>query len=627
MDMPTRCPLACKGLVKGRIPLRIVAAWTGGLLLVWMLGWLVHAGVSAFTWNKFTLFDYGVYTNMIWNSGHGRPFECLVDRTYLATHLSFTLALLGPLFRLWDHPFLLWILQWGFLAGGTALLMRTACRLRIPAALILAIAVFYTGYHFTQQTLLSEFHGVSLLLLLVPWLYHNLVFSRRQVWLPWLLILGLREDAAVVILPLLLYFAIRDRWRAGFVYAALSLAYMIVAMTTLYPLLTGLSLLGRRHADLGDHPLAHFFHAATLRTRLKALFWVVLPALPFLGRKRWLPILVLPSAALIQATGGGTARQYSLDLHYATPAMACLTVALVESLARGRETRAPESRTASRRPLTAAILLLLVTLVSYRLHGFLPLGLRRVRCYRSIHGAGLCTLQAARRIPRDGLLLCPDQLAGYCANREQLIGWRHYDPRRHLPDLVFTELKHLDSQRLGFRAWMEEGRFGLIFFDGTNIILKRGVDPSSNHIVLDAGRRRSSGAPFAQSGSMLADIQVATLHWPGTGARAHQTMPAAWPMSLEAGDYDAVFLFSARTPEGDATGDWGTLQVRLESLEETLAEAAIDPVGGGPQILRTQRLSFSLAAPTRVQAVVVGQRAELWLVRADFVRRGEPWEF
>ena len=74
MDMPTRCPLACKRLVKERIPLRITVAWVGGFLLAWMLGWLAHAGFSAFTWNKFTLFDYGVYTNMIWNSGHGRPF-------------------------------------------------------------------------------------------------------------------------------------------------------------------------------------------------------------------------------------------------------------------------------------------------------------------------------------------------------------------------------------------------------------------------------------------------------------------------------------------------------------------------------------------------------------------------
>jgi len=588
---------------------------------------MAHAGFSAFTWNKFTLFDYGVYTNMIWNSGHGRPFACLADRSYLATHLSFTLALLGPLFRLWDHPFLLWTLQWIFLAGGTALLMRTISRLGVAAPLTMAIGVFFAGYHFTQQTLLSEFHGVSLLLLLVPWLYHCLVFSRRMVWLPWLLILGLREDAAVVILPLLLYFAIRDRWRAGYVYAVLSLAYMVIAMTTLYPLLTGLNLMGRRHADLGDHPLYHFFSAATLRARLKALFWVVLPALPFLRPKRWLPILCFPAPALILAMGGASVRQHSLMLHYATPAMVCLAVALVESVAREQKSRSTESPAVWRRPILTAILLLLVTGVSCRLHGFLPLGLRRERCYRSIHGTGLHTLQAARRIPREGLLLCSDRLAGYCANRGRLVDWRHYDPAAYQPDLIFTELKHLDHQRMGFRPWLEDGSFGLLFFDGANIILQRGADTAPNHVVLDAGRRHICGAPFARSGSALKHIGVATMHWPGGGNDVRQVMSSAWPVSLEAGHYDAMFLFAARMPLGDAAHGWGKLQIRPGSLQGTLAEAEIEPVGGGPHVLRAQRVAFALDAPAQVQAVVLGQRAELWLLRADFVRRGEPWEF
>ena len=627
MKIPIRSTLVCKILVKSRVPLRIAVAAAGVFLLGWTLGWLVHAGFSAFTWRNFMMCVYGGYSIRIWNCGHGRPFACMVDRTYLATHLSFTLALLGPLFRLWDHPFLTWILQWSFLVGGVAILMRTACRLRIPAALTLAIAAFYTGYHFTQQALLSEFHGVSMLLLLVPWLYHDLVFNRRMVWLPWLLILGLREDAALVILPMLLYFAVRDRWRAGYVYAALSIVYMVLAMAWLYPLLTGLSLAGRRHADLGNHPIARFFSTATLPARLKALFWVVLPALPFLGRRRWVPIVVFPSAALIQALGGGSAWQYSLSLHYAAPAMACLTVAMLESVVRGRGARTPESCAASRRPLVTAALLLLATLVSYRLHGFLPKGLARRCCYQSIHRADLRTLQAARRIPREGLLLCVDQFAGFCANREKVIDWHHYDPGRHQPDLVFTELKHLDNQRLGFRDWLESGTFGLIFFDGENIILKRGADAAPNHVILYAGRRNASGVPFARSGCLLADIPLTTLHWPGGDDSVGQLITAARPMELEAGDYDAVFIFAAGAPRGDVLDGWGKLQIRQKDGQDTLAEAAIEPVGGGPSNLRTQRLSFSLAAPAQVQAVVVGERAELWLLRVDCVRHGAPWEF
>lgn len=617
---------AYMGSIMSYATIRNAAVWVGSLLLIWMLGWLAYTGFSAFTWNKFALFDYGVYTNMIWNSGHGRPFICLVDRTYLATHLSFTLALLGPFFRLWDHPFLLWVLQWAFLAGGTALLMRTAFRLQVAAPLVLAIAVFFAGYHFTQQTALSEFHGVDLLFLLVPWLYHCLKFNRRMVWLPWLLILGLREDAAVVILPLLLYFAIRDRWHAGYVYTTLSLVYMVLAMTTLYPLLTGMNLLTRRHADLGTNPFAHFFNKATLDVRLRALLWVVLPALPFVWRKRWLPLLIFPASALIQAMGGARLQQYSLALHYAAPIMVCLTVALVESVARETSTRTPKPAVGRWRSLLIAAALLLITGASYRWHGFLPFGWQRQLCYQKMSGAGLCSLRAARYIPREGLLLCPTRMAGFCANRRDLLDWHHYDPERYTPDLVFSELKYLDHKDLGFRNWMEDGRFGLLFFDGTNIILKRGADPEPNHLVLDAMRRQMSGAPFTKLGIPSTKIQLATRYWPGSAAGTSEILPAAWPVSLEAGDYDAIFLFTARASGLDMADGWGSLQVRLDDLQAPLATEEIEPIGCGPHALRTQRVAFSLDATTQVQAVVIGGRAKLWLLRADFVRRGAPWE-
>ncbi|HPY62287.1 MAG TPA: DUF2079 domain-containing protein, partial [Kiritimatiellia bacterium] len=260
-----------------------VETWlTRGLMVVaglLALG-LLWSGFCAFTWRKFGLFDYGVYTNMIWNSGHGQLFRCLLDRTYLATHLSFSLALLGPLFYLWDHPFLLWVAQWLMLISGALILLRGALRAHVPAFLAWAIVLFLFGYHLNQQVLLSEFHGVSAYLLLVPWLYYCLRFQRRWVWLPWLLTLGLREDAGFIILPLLLYCAVRERWWPGYVYAALSVVYCLVAIQWLFPLLAGMSLQVRRAGHV-NNPLGNLLNPATGLLRLRALLWVALPALPF----------------------------------------------------------------------------------------------------------------------------------------------------------------------------------------------------------------------------------------------------------------------------------------------------------------------------------------------------------
>ncbi len=460
-------------------------------MVVLLLAGLLHAGVCAFTWCKFTMFDYGVYTNMIWNSGRGDLFLCLIDRSYLGTHLSFTLALLGPLFRVWDHPFLLWLIQWIFLAGGTAILARTAFRLGMRPPITAAIVVFFAGYHFTQQAALSEFHGVSLYLILVPWLYYCLRLRRSLIWLPWLLILGVREDAAVVVLPLLLYFAIRERWGAGYVYAALSVGYMALAITAIFPALTGMDLASRRQADIGSNPLAHLLDPATLVIRLKALGWIVLPALPFVRRGDWIPLVVFPSLALLQAMGGGTRYQYQLALHYAAPVVACLAVAMLDTYARRGATGPAWGRWG---PLLPSLALLLITAVSYRAGGFLPGGSQQQKCYARINESGVRTLRAARRIPREGVLLCSSRFAGFCANRRDITDSRHFDPARHRVDLVFSDLQYCDDEGSNYRIWTDNG-FGLIYFDGWHVVLQRGADPAPNYLLFEGIRRVKSGTP------------------------------------------------------------------------------------------------------------------------------------
>ena len=607
--------------------------WAGIIILAWLFASLIHAGFSAFTWRKFVMFDYGVYTNMIWNSGHGDGFRCLVDSSYLVNHLSFSLALLGPLYRVWDHPFLLWVIQWLFLVGGVLFLARAAWRLNVPGGLTVAILIFFAGYHYTQQALLSEVHGVCFYFILIPWFYYFLKFQRQWLWLPFLLILGVREDAAVVILPALLYFAVRERWRGGYVYAALALGYMVLAMTTLYPLLTGLTLMARRHADLGSNPLAHLLNPETLATRAAAIGWVYLPILPFLLKRGWLPLLVFPSLSLLQAMGGGTTRQHSLELHYAAPVMACLVIAMLETTSHaGGARHDPHGRLAHPwRVALTIIFLLVITGSSYRARGFLPGGLQRQAgkgCYIQPHDAGWLALEAARHIPREGLLLCPSRLAGFCANRKDIIDWPNYDPARHSVDLVFTEFKLIDG-KMNVRPWLEDGSFGLIYFDGTFLILQRGANPTPNEILKQAWQRAQTGRLFARTslpivpGLANTTLPLTTAHWAGSPSGGPFPLHASAAVTLNPGEVEATFLFSARAPSDGGMTGWGELLVRRRQDGAMIAARPIDPIGGGPRNLRAQSVPFVLSKAAEVEAVVICDRAELWLLRVDFSARRE----
>jgi uncharacterized membrane protein len=94
------------------------------MLTVAVAAGLVRSQYCQFTWGKMALHDYGIYFNMLWNTAHGDWFTYLTDQSYLRTHLSFSLVLLAPLFRLWDDPLLLTVIQWCCLLIGGLLFWR-----------------------------------------------------------------------------------------------------------------------------------------------------------------------------------------------------------------------------------------------------------------------------------------------------------------------------------------------------------------------------------------------------------------------------------------------------------------------------------------------------------------------
>ena len=68
------------------------------------LGHLLFSALAAFSAQNYLMSDYGVYTNTIYNIAHGNGFKFLSEHSYLRTHLSFSLALLAPLFWLYSSP-------------------------------------------------------------------------------------------------------------------------------------------------------------------------------------------------------------------------------------------------------------------------------------------------------------------------------------------------------------------------------------------------------------------------------------------------------------------------------------------------------------------------------------------
>lgn len=585
---------------------------------------LLFSALCAFSWQNFLMSDYGVYTNTIWNLAHGNGFKFLVTHNYLKTHLSFSLAVLTPLFYLWDNPLLLIVVQWSFLVSGMAVLFMTMCRAEVPSPARWVILLLYAASPFTQGVMLSEFHGVSAYLLLVPVLYYCTCFRKAWTAVPLLLILGLREDAGFLLPAFFAYRAWRDNWKAGYVYAALSAAYALAATLWLYPLVNGISLFEVRKSEAGLTSIAGTLGAEALFVRARATLWFLAAYLPFLTLRRlraWPPLLVFPALPYIIAMASGFARQHTLSFHYPAALMAFAAVGMIQAWRNiGREARGGGTAP----PGTAlwfALAMVAVVSVSHRERGYFLGGANTNRVYTGLQPGGRALYRASRGIPREGTLLCTQWQAVFCANRENITTWTHKGGERpDAVDLVFCDCGELlKEDKLWISKALRNGTFGVWSEYFPYIVLKRGHDTNRNAALLegvDSGMRPFATMPFRR-GLALEETGLVT-YWNGDGNKAPCWVAHGHKAPLETGRYLAHFTLKAATPRRGVRGNWGYLSLYVPGNASPIAEQEIAHLAHTNGEFRVQSLPVELQAPTTVDPRVTGGDAELWLKSVSF---------
>jgi len=581
------------------------------VLFTLISGHLLYSAWCALTWGKFTLNDYGIYTNMIWDSGHANWFRYLVDNNYLSTHLSFSLALLDPLFYLWDNPFLLSLLQWLMMVSGAVFLALILKKSKSPFWAIAAVLIFIAGYKYTQSILLNQFHGVAVYMLLLPWLYYTCIYAKHISWLPLLLILGVREDAFLFVLPLLLYFAIQERWKGGYILFAIALTYGILAITVLYPAINGYSLLARRSRELSGMGEA-FFAGKAGALRIHGILWTFLPILCFAGR-RMLPVLLFPAAAIAQCLLSGYSTQQSLGGHYGSPTIICLAAGVTESL---RMTLLHDRKVTKSMALSLG-LLLIVTLCFHLHEGFIFMGGRNYDVYSSPSAKGQLALHIAKQLPKKGILLTENSLVGMCANRPNLMIWRRYNPEHYDISLIFANVsKPLNPENKYWLTQIGNGNFGIRYYDGIFIIIERGYDTTDNNLVLNKITNHFCPVVLTCKHGGIDNINEdgkLIRYWNGNGSKGPICLSYGHCIDLPAGTYEAVYRFSTLTPERNVRNSWGWLSVHHKDASEHIAKKMITPLPELDNQQREQRIRFELKKPAIVELRITGADAQLWL--------------
>lgn len=587
-----------------------------------MIGWVVTAVVllygsfALFCAFKYQINDHGIYTNFLWNSAHGAPFRYLIDDNYLGVHLSYTLLLVAPLFHVWDHPFLLSVVQWSMGLAGSLLTGWLARRMGLRAPLPAVLSLFFLAYPFTQAVLLCDFHGVCLYYVLFPALYGCLLFRKGWAWIPLVLIAGLREEAALLVVPLLLWFAVRERWRLGWVLSGLAIGYAVMAMTVLFPWINGEHLHASRSNYVGVEAVASTFSASGLVSRGLALVWFFLPAAVVVRGRGWWAVAAIPSVALLIPMCSGVSRINSLEVMYSAAPFTLLVLALLEVFRSRLHTTPPASSDRIAWWLASATVfaVLLIDRIGPAEHG-----VRMPRRW-DIDLNGRAALRAADLIPRDGILLTTRSLAGMAGNRRDLMVLREgvtpemFEAVRY----VFAENMALESGVLRLMiAQLETGAFGVVYSDNHASLLERGAATGRNSEVSSMlalqGRRLAFCALRAPAG---VDVEMSergrVRHWPGGGEGAPAIAKHSDVFLLPKGRYRIRALVQV----GSGAGDAGYLSLYLGVASQEVGRIEFTRPTEGFQWLE---VPIEMPRDSWVGLVARAGRQPLWLDRMQVV--------
>jgi uncharacterized membrane protein len=247
-------------------------------------------------------YDMGIFDQGIWLlSRFHAPFVTVMGRNLFGDHTSFILLLVVPLYWVWPHAQALLVLQTCLLAAAAIPIYLLAWKRTRNTVIATALAGAYLLNPALQNGNLEQFHPEAFLVLSVAIALYAAVESR-----PLLLAVAVgasllvKEDAALLMIPLGIWVYFRRNRSWGQVIVMASLAWMLFAYYVVIDNLLGtVSFYANRipFGGLGGLLVAPFVHPVGFWRYLRSggrLFYLWQMAVPF-----GLVFLVAPEVAAI----------------------------------------------------------------------------------------------------------------------------------------------------------------------------------------------------------------------------------------------------------------------------------------------------------------------------------------
>lgn len=444
-------------LVRARLDaVLVVLATILGVAFFAVTTWLAFARHDAFLTGRF---DLEIYTQVVWNTGHGRPFETTLLKTnlsHLAEHVALVLLPIAALYRLLPDPKLLMALQQAALALlGLPLFLVARRALGSAWQALVVLACFYLTPALAGVAL-DDFHAVPIAAVPLAFGLALVLLGRPRLGAAIaLLALPAEEELALAVIGLggLLWLR-RERW-LGIGVAAVAAGYLallvLVVMPRFHDPRTLASVDGNRtlnhFQEIRDEPRKVLDRLFGERGR-DAVLWVGLSTGGLALLSPSTLVTALPSLGVLLFQN----RDDTFGRHWVAPMLVGLWMATALGLAR---------LPAGRARLAGLALLVIGTALAYRQVSPLPGGRHFDDAVLRTDERTRLLARAVERIPQDGVVVASPNLVAHLANRPEAyvfpidshyaeeLGWRKKRPDFYALDL-FDDLTNraTNSDRL-----------------------------------------------------------------------------------------------------------------------------------------------------------------------------------
>jgi len=444
--IPAAFPRRTRTQATARLRLNLLALVLGSLFGIAFFGvttWMAFARHDTFMTGRF---DLEIYTQVVWNTAHGRPFETTLlksNLSHLAEHVALVLLPIAAIYRLLPDPKLLILIQQASLALlGWPLFLVARQRLGSAWPALVVLGCFYLTPALAGVAL-DDFHAVVVATLPLSAGMALVLLGRPRLGAAIaLLALPAEEETALVVIGLGAMLFLRRERLLGVGVAGIAAAYLGLLVLVIMPSFHDPRTLGSVE---GNRTLNHFQEIRQEPRKVvdrligergrDAVLWTGLSTGGLALLSPTTAVTALPSlgALLLQN------RDDTFGRHWVAPLLVGLWMATALGLAR---------LPAGRARIAGMAMLMVGTVVAYRLVSPLPGG-------GTFDAAALWPDERTRllqravdRVPSDGVVVASPNIVAHLANRPEAyvfpidshyaeeMGWRKKRPDFYALDLI-----------------------------------------------------------------------------------------------------------------------------------------------------------------------------------------------